>query len=296
MWVLLTLVAAVAWALISVLDSFLVHRYESRPRLLMWSQSLFTVSTLFVLSFVLPLRTDWWWLLFLFGFTAYIGDIVFFWRLRALDVSVVNAAWAIQALMQSIAGFLLFAERWSGPQFVGAVLILGAVAALSFWHKHVSWGRTLMLLSTLAAVYVPIQLFQKYALEAGVAPLTVFYWTMLPREIAAFTLPWMRRDFRSGVGALLGKMGLWFFLWNALVILLFFIGVLSGIYAYATGPISLVAVVGNVQPFLVLSFAVLWAILSPSTAPKELITRQSLTVKIVCFAVAFSGLAVLTGW
>lgn len=56
---------------------------------------------------------------------------------------------------------------------------------------------------------------------------------------------------------------------------------------------SLVSVVGNAQPFIVLFFAWLMVRIAPLSAPKELLTKQSVTVKIVSFTIVYSGLALI---
>jgi hypothetical protein len=70
----------------------------------------------------------------------------------------------------------------------------------------------------------------------------------------------------------------------------------AGAFAYASGPLSLVVVVSNVQPFLVLAIAGFVVRFFPSKAAKELLTRQSVQLKLLCFFLAFIGLALLINW
>jgi len=66
-----------------------------------------------------------------------------------------------------------------------------------------------------------------------------------------------------------------------------------GIAAYEYGPVSLIMVVGNIQPFFVIFFAWMLTKLVPSKAPKELLTRQSVQIKLISFIIVFFGLALL---
>ena len=108
MWFPLVLAATAAWAGISVIDSSLVKRYEKHPLILLWSQSLFTVPALILLSLLIDVHTAWWPMLMLAGMAAYLGDIYFFLILERVDASISSLAWAILTILLSIAGFFLF--------------------------------------------------------------------------------------------------------------------------------------------------------------------------------------------
>jgi len=77
-------------------------------------------------------------------------------------------------------------------------------------------------------------------------------------------------------------------------LIVFFSAHASTIRAYQIGPISLVNIVGSIQPF----FAMLWAFLfwkiSPRFAPKELLTVQSVQIKCIGFTVVIIGLLLLS--
>lgn len=68
---------------------------------------------------------------------------------------------------------------------------------------------------------------------------------------------------------------------------------LFGAYAYEIGAISLVSIVANVQPFMVIGLAWFFMKLLPSRAPRELLTMQSVQIKFLSFTVVFAGLTLL---
>ena len=68
-----------------------------------------------------------------------------------------------------------------------------------------------------------------------------------------------------------------------------FLEALSLVY----GHLSLVVITYNVQPFCVMFFAWLFARYAPAIAPKELLTTQSVQIKLISFAIVFFGLALL---
>ncbi len=295
LWIPYILLSALGWSLVNVLDSLLVRHYEKHPAVLMWSQSLFSVVALLVLACFTGVQTDWWPLLLGIGLSAYLADLMFFWVLDRLDVSVANGAWPINAMYLSAVGFAFFHESWSATQAVGAALIVGGVLFLAFHHPSKgSLPRTFGMLAGLALLYVPTYVAKKAALEAGQDVTAVFFWLIIGRESLAFTFPWCVPKLRARIRHL-AKVADWkFFAIGAAVIASFLFGEYTGALAYLHGPMSLVSVASNVQPFIVIALAGLLAWIVPSHAPKELLTVRSVGVKLVSFMVVFGGLALLT--
>ncbi len=294
MWLGFVLVSTLGWSLVNVIDSMLVRCYRQPPIVLMWTQSVFTVPALLIVGLVFQVHSQWILPLLIGGATAYAADIAFFLVLDRLDVSVANAAWAILSLYLSLGGLLLFHERWGTAHFAGAALILAGSFALSFWHRHLSLTRTFGMLSLLALAYTPYYLLKKAAIASGDTVLSVFFWSLIARETLAFCLPWLNGRVRRRIRALPGGMWIGLFMAGAAVVASFFVGEYFGGLAFASGPLSLVAMASNVQPFLVIGLAWLTARFLPSLAPRELLTIQSLRVKCACFLVVFVGLALLT--
>jgi len=294
MWIPFVLASTLCWALINVLDSVIVHNYEKHPVVLMWCQSFFSVVLLLVLPFFIDLHSSPWIpYLMLFGAIGLLGDFWFFHVLDHVDVSITNAAWAILSLFLSIAGFIFFQESWTLLQSTGAALIIGGSLYLAFSHKHISMRRTLGLLMTLALLYTPYYIMKKTAIDAGEGAAQTFYWMILGREILAFNVPWFIPSIRSrGLTLLRSSWG--FSVFNGAVILCFFLGEFLGALAYNMGPLSLVSIVGNTQPFMVMALAWLSIRSFPGRAPRELLTRQAVSVKLFSFCIMFFGLMLLT--
>lgn len=293
MWIVAILLSAMFWGIVSVCDSILVNRYEKNITVLMWSQALFSVTFLIGIALSISLRSSWALPLMLAGLVSYLGDRLFFVILERIDASVSNCAWAIQAIFVSIAGFFLFHEHWTALQTVGSILIIVATVFVSLWQANISFVRTFSMLTGLALLYLPVILIEKMALNEGGDPLVVFFWSILARELLALFLPSFTKKGRHAIRALLKKADVLFFLLSGLVIVTFFCGVYLAILAYSLGPISLVAIVNNLQPFCVLFIAWIASRLFPRHAPGEVFTRQSLLIKLGAFSVAFFGLALL---
>ncbi len=293
MWLIFVFLSMLGWALVNVLDSLLVKHYEKNPSVLMWSQSLFSLPILLVLPFFVNINSTWSGLLLAFGVIAFLGDLWFFYVLDRLDVSVVSAAWPLLSIFLSIIGFIFFHESWTIIQAVGALLIIIGAFLLSFYNQHISLRRTLGLLTILALIYLPYYVMKKAAIYDGQSPAAVFYWMTLSREIFAFCFPWMIRRTRTGIIALMQRIDLRYFFISGVVIASFFLGEYTGALSYVHGPLSLVSVVSNIQPFVVILLAAILAWFFPSFAAKEVFTQRSMTIKFGSFSVVFLGLALL---
>ena len=293
MWFPIQVASVACWGLINVLDSLLVENYHKHPLVPMWNQSYWNVSVLLIAAFFFPMQTTWLWILLAGGVCAYVGDIVFFVALRKLDTSVTNIAWGILAIFLAICGYFFFHEVWSSWQSLGVLLVLGGVTPLSLWHRRVGDPVALLLLPTLALIYLPYYVIQKAALLDGQSITAVFVWPLLAREGTSFIVPLLHPRFRCMVTTAARESGVWFHAVNAAVIVFFVMATYLSVRAYAVGPISLISVVGNVQPFFVLFFGwMLWKLL-PRYASKEILTAQSIVVKLLSFCIVFAGLALI---
>ncbi len=293
MWLPLQLFSATCWALVNVFDSALVRQYEKRPSILQWHQSLFTLVTLAVLALLFPIRTDWALPLFTVGIISYFGDRLLFLALDRVDVSVSHSAWAMLSIYLSLGGMVVFGERWSALQMGGALLVFLGIGLLSLWGKHIGSVRNFVLLMLFPLLYVPFYLLQKHVITVGEGVFVSFFWLILGREIFSFLVPFFRPQLRRRAFAAFRDHGFPFVFLNLIVIVCFFAGTLLTAKAYETGPISLVSVVSNIQPFIVLLLAWILLRILPRFASRELLTAQAVGVKIVSFLIVFAGLALL---
>ena len=293
MWFPLQLLAALCWALVSVLDSLLVKHYEKRPYVLMWCQSCFSMPVLLAVLIVSGSVTAWTIPLVLAGMIAFLGDITFFVLLDRVDASVVQIAWAIFAVLLSIISVMLFGETWSLWQVLGMVLLLGGILYLSLRGKKFISRNGFLLMLLLAVLYVPFYATQKAAMRGGTSVLLAFLWPLLARESLCLIVPLLIPRWRSSVAVCLRRVGWPFFAISASIVAIFFTAIFLNTWVYSIGPLSLGSVVSNVQPFFILFVAwLLWKI-APRFAPRELLNRQALSVKIVSFLIVFAGLTLL---
>ncbi len=294
MWLVFILLSALGWSLVNVLDSMLVRKYGEPPVILMWAQSLCSLACLFAISLFADIHTSWWSSLLVMGLCAYLADLFFFVVLGKLDVSVLNAAWPILSIFLSVVGFILFRESWTVLQAAGSLLIISGVLLLSLYHPTGgSLLRTISLLMLLALLCAPTYVFKKAALADGQSVVSVFFWLLIGRESIAFLFPWCVPAYRQRITHLSRRADPAFFIIGGVVIAAFLFGEFMGGLAYQRGQLSLVSIVGNLQPFMVIGLAWLIARFVPALAARELLSKRSLAIKLVCFVIVFLGLALL---
>ena len=276
MWLVFAVGSVIAWSFALVMDSILVKNYEKDPFVLMWVQSCVSIVFLSIAAFFVPFETAWLPWLILTSLIAYCGDIILFAAMDRMDASVINITWAFLAIFLSAVGFIFFGE----------------VGFLSYWHHHVTYF-ALFLLVAIAALFTPSNAVVKAALDSGEVLITVVFWQLCAREVFSFVFPWTMPSFRRRIKALPAKVDALFYWIAFLVIVAYFLGMYLMAEAFKSGSISLVSVVGNIQPFVVLFMA--WCVwkLFPRYAAKELLDGQSVFVKLTCFSIVFSGLALL---
>jgi drug/metabolite transporter (DMT)-like permease len=187
--------------------------------------------------------------------------------------------------------YSLFGERWSLLQGIGVALVLGGVFFLSYYHQHVSITYTLFLFSILALLYAPFFVVQKAALHAGESIAATFFWLYFAAKLSGFLYPLLRGNWRTSIlgcsiDGRITSLG-------ALAIVCSLTGFYAITRAYAAGFASLVSVAANVQPFFTILFASFLFCLFPRYAPRELLTAQSVQVKLCSFAIVFIGLGML---
>lgn len=293
MWLLYSFISSSAWAVVNILDSILVHKYEKNPAVLLWFNGVVRILVIFSFPLFVSVRTPYWFMLFGVSAGLYLASLLYFRILEHLDTSVTQSAWAIESIFLSLLGFAFLSEHWSLAQTFGSVLILTGVFLLSYWHRHISVGRTMGFLALLALIGTPAEFSLKFALGKGVPYLAILFWYQLGTNSFAVLFPLFRLNIRKQIAHVIRTVP-WKFYGTLLLDISFaFLGLVTVIRAFDLGPLSLVSIANNCQPFLIMLFV--WLLLKTKTThiPKELLTRQSVQVKLFCFAFVFAGLALL---
>lgn len=293
MWFLYALLSPVFYGALNVIDSILVKKYTRNAMAILWACGIAKIPIVTLIPFFIDVRSQWMLPIVLTSLLAYGGDFLYYRALRRLDVSVLNAGWAVLAIVISIGGFVFFNESWNMIQSLGVIMVLGGVVLLSLWHKNIPifWAAGIFLLLSFA--YSPGLLVTKASQVDGAHIIVILYWFFLTKTFVQFFLPLLRSNWRRAVIAEISPLSLSFGLFIVFGVVCWILGAFFSILAVRTGFVSLVSVVGNVQPFVVILMALVIAKLLPMYSPRELLTAQSVQIKLVSFCIVFVGLAML---
>lgn len=261
---------------------------------LMWFNGTLRVLVLPVLLLFGPVFVEAWWIACVAGLGIYSMTILYLRMLHVLDTSVTQSAWAIEAIFLSILGILVLGEQWTIPQTIGSVLILSGVLFLSYWHAHVSVRHTLGLLLLLGGLSAPFSVLFKIALDTGMALPVGLFWYVGGSTLAAVITPVFRHSERDAIRNRISSATAGFMGCVVLAFALAAAGFTTMTMAMMQGPLSLVGVSFNAQPFFVILFSWLLQTTGLRHLPKELLSRQSIRVKFLSFTLVVCGLTLLT--
>lgn len=288
------MIGNVLWSISDVWASVIINRVHKNPIVISWFFGVIDLALLAALSvYSLPDLAWIGWLAFASLF-AYLGMLAFFFSLSRVDVSVSSAAWVFMSIGIAIGGMIFFNETLSALQIVGVFMSIGGVLLLMFWHQHVSVFRTCLILGGAGFLYVPFFLIQEAVLLGGASPYDVFYLNAFFHSILTVGVPFLVPKYRCEVLQLASRLPLRRFF--SLIVPRSILGLLASfcvILAYKTGYASLVSITQNGQPFFLVLFAWIATRITPKYAPKELLTTQSIGIKILSFCITFAGLSLL---
>lgn len=293
MWFVYAMLANVLWSFTDVLMSMIVHRVHKDPIVLGFFLGCADLLLLAVLAVYQLPALGHLPLLLLGSVFAYLGMLSFFTVLSYVDVSVSSAAWVFMSIGIALGGVVLFGEAWSALQSIGAILSVCGVLILTFWHKHISTMRTCVILAVPGFMFVPHFLINEYVLLSELSAYTVFFWNILFYGLFAVIAPILIPRHRKSIHQLSAKAHLPFCLLILFRAVITMVATYTVVLAYDTGYASLVGIAENGQPFFLMFFAWLATLFFPKYAPKELLTTQSIAVKVVSFIVVFTGLSLL---
>lgn len=293
MWILFTLLAVLCWAVLNTIDSLLVRHFEDRSIVICWFQSMTSVPIILIIGAFWSTENSFALLLLLFGALSYMGDL-YYWRILGLaDASSSNFVGVFVTIIMTIVGVSVYGDTLTPIQVLGAFLVCIGIATLSFSRTHALSAKALLFMLCAAVLYSIFYIAQKWSTNHEQTYFSTFYWMMLGREFFAIFLSTLLPTPRRQIIASFSIRPLKFYILNAVSSSLFLVAMYCISSAYAIGKASYVAILGNIQPFVVILVAWVCTMFAPDLAPRELLTARSLRVKITSFSLVFIGLALL---
>ncbi len=287
-WILFSILAALTWAIVNTVDKYILTKWVRKPIVPVMILGIIGVlasilvylfhgfSTLSYLNIALA---------FVAGIFYILMSIFYFKAVKVEEISRVVPLFYLTPLFVLILAAIFLGEIFTPLKYLGIfLLVIGAILISSKNFIKISFGKAFwfMVLSSLALSISAVM--TKYLLNFADF-WTIFSWTRIGMIFALipifyFSFPDLMSTVKEYGKKVVGVM----FLNESINV----VGVLLITIATAVGYITLVNALSSIQPFFVLSFAVILSIFYPKIL-KEEISKSTVLQKLIAIILMFVG-------
>ena len=287
-WILFSILAALTWAIVNTVDKYILTKWVRKPIVPVMILGIIGVlasilvylfhgfSTLSYLNIALA---------FVAGIFYILMNIFYFKAVKVEEISRVVPLFYLTPLFVLILAAIFLGEIFTPLKYLGIfLLVIGAILISSKNFIKISFGKAFwfMVLSSLALSISAVM--TKYLLNFADF-WTIFSWTRIGMIFALipifyFSFPDLMSTVKEYGKKVVGVM----FLNESINV----VGVLLITIATAVGYITLVNALSSIQPFFVLSFAVILSIFYPKIL-KEEISKSTVLQKLIAIILMFVG-------
>jgi len=287
-WVLFSILAALIWAVVNVVDKYILSKWVKNPIVpVMILGVVGLVSSLLVflfrgfaeLSFINIL-------LALVSGIFYILTVIFYFKaVKIEEVSRIIPLFYLTTLFVLIFATIFLGETFTLIKYLGIfLLIIGAILISSKGLMKISFGKAFWFM-ILASLSIAInQVITKYLLSFADF-WTIFSYTRIGSMFALIPIFYFSFSDLISTVRKHGKKVIGVISLNESLNI---VGVLLITIATSIGYVTLVNALSSVQPFFVLSFAVILSIFYPKFL-KEEIGKSTILLKLVAMTIMFLG-------
>ncbi len=294
-WLILSILAALIWAIVNILDKLLMTQHLKSH----WTRM--TIDSVVGLTTCLPLVTFVeFQKLWVIGVAMLEGVLIWgfnycYYRAIAIsDVAATAAYLQIVPVLSSIWGLLIFKEFFSISVYIGILLVLIGISLVSF-HKEKNslvFDFSVFLSFILPGAFL---LSWKYVIQKNLLVTAsvwdVFFWARIGCFLMSIfmitTSSSIAKDLQKSVASIPNKA----LLGVGLIEWLNFSGIIALIYAYSDGPITLVTTVAAIQPLFVFVIVIVFGVQGTNFLSHE--SQQSskfLLIRIAGILAQISGI------
>ncbi len=293
-WFIFALLAALFWSTNNTLYKILLEK--KFKNLFSFAIFLILFDTAFVVCVLLTKQISFLYPYSLLMIGEGVMSVAGYWffckAVQKEEISRVTSLIQMVPIFVAILSAVFLKEILSAQQYAGIILIV--IAAVLISQKKIKSVRILSPAFKFILVFVLnlaiSAIINKYVLNF------IDYWsTFVWFGVGTFSailflisLPKIRRDFVKDVRNLDKKTILSSFSTETV----WFLGMLSELIAFSTGPAPLVSSVVALQPFLVLLLAIALSVFKPKILKEEL-TRSTITTKLIAIFLIFIGIWLL---
>jgi drug/metabolite transporter (DMT)-like permease len=299
-WLLLSLIAAALWGVVSVIDKIVIEKHIPDPIIYSFFLAVYGLVSALVVGSAEPIHLVpiGHTLLALLSGTLYLVYIwLYFMALSRSDATVVVALGQITPIFAIAWGYLFLAEVFEVTKYAGVIsTVLGAALASLERHQTATGTRlrfnsALPLMVSACFVRSLSDLLLKFSLQE-ISTLDGFFWPRLGIFVAALTILTgcsIRRRLWVTVRQLSWRINLLIAGSEATALT----GVLAITLAYEYGPLALVAASSAAQPLFVLLLLQLMNRIRPGIildkTDRCLLTRRSVSLLMIIVGVYWLG-------
>ncbi len=286
-WVLFSVLASLAWAIVNVVDKYILTKWVREPMVstavlivvgLIAGVAIYFIRGFSELSYANIL------LVLISGVFYMAVNLLYFKAVKIEEISRVVPLWYLTPLFVLLLASILLGEFFSPDKYIGIILLVaGAVFISAMKISKLGFGKAFWLMVSSSALLAVNQIITKYLLNFADF-WTIFSWTRIGAGIALAVylvrFPNLLSTITGYGSKVIGMISL-----NE--VLNVSAGVLITVAAFL-GPITLVNAMSSIQPLFVLIFAVLLSVFYPKIL-KEEIGKSTVMLKLIAVASIMAG-------
>ncbi len=296
-WVTVSLISAVVFAVVSILDKVILTRYTPSAPTFIVLTGLLQIPGAFIVLIFVPFQSyslDVWIIGYFAGFVWGISLVIMFLVMSREDVSRVIPVIATSPVFVAVLATIYLQEDLSVIHWAAIVVIVAGAALISLrWTDHSQkelLGSSFFLLLLASALVAGGQFLSKVALEE-MSVLNLHVLRNVGLGMACMLIPLRPSIIRETRQVLADRKGTGVLVLNEGIIAL--VASLLTLWSIALGPVSLVVTVMSTRPLFVFVMSVLlsfgvWKML------EEPLDRGTVVRKMVFTAIIVAGVAGIT--
>jgi len=293
MWVIFSILAALCWAIVNIVDKYILTKWVRQPIILVIILAIIGLIASIIVYFIYGFSYLSYFniiLAFIAGIFYILMAIFYFRAVKIEEVSRVIPLFFLSPLFILIFAGIFLGEVFILSQYLGIILLMvGAILISSKGLSRISLGKAFwwMMLSVIA---ISINaLLTKYLLNFA-DYWTIFAWTRIGAAIGIIPITYIYLPELINTVKQYGKKVVAVISANETLNLF---GILSVTIAVSIGDVTLVNALSSVQPFFLLLFAVILSIFYPSILKKE-IGKSVIFQKLLAIILMFIGAILIT--
>jgi len=291
-WLFFALLAPALWAIVNIIDKFLVDKHLQNPATLWILDTLIGSLVIIIVPFVefyIP-DTKILILCLIAGALTFIADYPYYLAMKREEASRVIPLYSISPFFVLIMSYFLLNERLTQHYYIGFFLVLagGIIISIKSIEGKFSFSKAYWLIFFSSIVYAIVAVLLKYLFTVEEF-WPVFVLSLIGSAICSVLILITNKRIRRTTTSFLVRSKKTILLLTTVSAIINIMAFFAADYAIFKGPVSIVKVLVEVQQV----FVFILALIVSSWAPwilKEEINKRTFATKIVSIALMIAGI------